>query len=200
MDVPQVSTCRPAGRSRNDSACPSPSASYTRSLSSQAPRLGGVPPRHTGSVVSARVRASVLPTEPAHYDEAARLYRRCRREGETVRRLIDCLIAAVAIGAGVPVLLRRVGPSRRTRHRPGDGPHAAERRSQGATEGVLPDATVPRLPARENQASCSLRQGYLVRFSSAATRGQGSARGTEDSTVDPFRRHPVPTGRRTRMR
>jgi predicted nucleic acid-binding protein len=47
------------------------------------------------------VRASVLPTEPAHYDEAARLYRRCRREGETVRRLIDCLIAAVAIGAGV---------------------------------------------------------------------------------------------------
>ena len=51
-------------------------------------------------------RASVLPTEPAHYDEAARLYRRCRREGETVRRLIDCLIAAVAIGAGVPVLHR----------------------------------------------------------------------------------------------
>ena len=52
-------------------------------------------------------RASVLPTEPAHYDEAAaRLYRRCRREGETVRRLIDCLIAAVAIGAGVAVLHR----------------------------------------------------------------------------------------------
>ena len=51
-------------------------------------------------------RASVLPTEPTHYDEAATLYRRCRREGETVRRLIDCLIAAVAIGAGVPVLHR----------------------------------------------------------------------------------------------
>ena len=50
--------------------------------------------------------ASVLPTEPAHYDEAARLYRRCRREIETVRRLINCLIAAVAIGAGVPVLHR----------------------------------------------------------------------------------------------
>ena len=51
-------------------------------------------------------RASVLSTEPAHYDEAARLYRRCRREGETVRRLIDSLIAAGAIGAGVPMLHR----------------------------------------------------------------------------------------------
>ena len=51
-------------------------------------------------------RASVLATEPAHYDEAATLYHRCRREGETVRRLIDCLIAAVAIGAGVAVLHR----------------------------------------------------------------------------------------------
>ena len=30
-----------------------------------------------------------------------------RREGETVRRLIDCLIAAVAIGAGVPPVLHR---------------------------------------------------------------------------------------------
>ena len=51
-------------------------------------------------------RASVLLTEPAHYDTAATLYRRCRGEGETVRRLIDCLIAAVAIGADVPVLHR----------------------------------------------------------------------------------------------
>ena len=49
-------------------------------------------------------RASVLPTEPAHYDEAAALYRRCRRGGETVRRMNDCLIAAVAIGAGLAVL------------------------------------------------------------------------------------------------
>ena len=51
-------------------------------------------------------RASVLPTEPAYYDAAVTLYRRCRREGETVRRLIDCLIAAAAIGANVPVLHR----------------------------------------------------------------------------------------------
>ena len=36
--------------------------------------------------------------------DAAALYRLCRQEGETVRKLIDCLIGAVAIGADVPVL------------------------------------------------------------------------------------------------
>ena len=49
-------------------------------------------------------RASVFATEPTHYEQAAGLYRSCRRSGETVRRLLDCLIAAVAISAGVPVL------------------------------------------------------------------------------------------------
>lgn len=51
-------------------------------------------------------RAIVLPTDPVHYEEAATLFRRCRREGETVRRLVDCLIAAIAIRADVPVLHR----------------------------------------------------------------------------------------------
>lgn len=49
-------------------------------------------------------RAAVFPTGPMHYDDAAALYRLCRREGETVRKLIDCLIGAVAIRADVPVL------------------------------------------------------------------------------------------------
>lgn len=49
-------------------------------------------------------RASVIPTGPVHYEAAAALYRACRREGETVRKLIDCLIGAVAISAGVPIL------------------------------------------------------------------------------------------------
>ena len=49
-------------------------------------------------------RATVLPTTVADYDNAAALYRRCRRQGETVRKLIDCLIASTAIRAGVPVL------------------------------------------------------------------------------------------------
>jgi predicted nucleic acid-binding protein len=49
-------------------------------------------------------RAALIPTEPADYETAAALYRTCRRRGETVRKLIDCLIAAHAIRAGMPVL------------------------------------------------------------------------------------------------
>ena len=49
-------------------------------------------------------RATMLPTTPADFDEAAALYRMCRRRGETVRKLIDCLIAAVAIRAGAELL------------------------------------------------------------------------------------------------
>jgi predicted nucleic acid-binding protein len=49
-------------------------------------------------------RASIVATEPSDYEDAAALYRSCRRGGETVRRLIDCLIAAVAIKANIPVL------------------------------------------------------------------------------------------------
>ena len=40
----------------------------------------------------------------ADYEEAAAIYRHCRGQGATVRRLNDCLIAAVAIRAGVPLL------------------------------------------------------------------------------------------------
>ena len=53
-------------------------------------------------------RATILPTTVSDYDEAAALYRRCRSQGETVRKLIDCLIASVAIRAGVPILHRDV--------------------------------------------------------------------------------------------
>ena len=49
-------------------------------------------------------RAAVIPVQPTDYEDAAALYRRCRRQGETVRKLIDCLIASVAIRAGVPIL------------------------------------------------------------------------------------------------
>jgi predicted nucleic acid-binding protein len=49
-------------------------------------------------------RASLLPTAPADYEQAAALYRTCRRAGSTVRKLIDCLIASVAIRAGAAVL------------------------------------------------------------------------------------------------
>jgi predicted nucleic acid-binding protein len=49
-------------------------------------------------------RASILPTEPVDYDAAAALYRTCRQRGHTVRKLIDCLIAALAIRGNVPIL------------------------------------------------------------------------------------------------
>ncbi len=49
-------------------------------------------------------RAAVIPTSATDYEDAASLYRRCRRQGETVRKLVDCLIAATAIRAGVPIL------------------------------------------------------------------------------------------------
>ena len=49
-------------------------------------------------------RATVIPITAIDYDEAAALYRRCRRNGETVRKLIDCLIAAVTIRADAVLL------------------------------------------------------------------------------------------------
>ena len=49
-------------------------------------------------------RAAVFHTRPIDYDQAATLYRQCRRNGETVKKLIDCLIAAVAIRNDVVML------------------------------------------------------------------------------------------------
>jgi hypothetical protein len=49
-------------------------------------------------------RAVLLPTESIDFDTAAAVYRSCRSRGRTVRKLIDCLIAAVAMRANVPLL------------------------------------------------------------------------------------------------
>ena len=49
-------------------------------------------------------RPVLLPTYRTDYDAAAALYRRCRRQGTTIRSMLDCLVAAVAIRNGVPVL------------------------------------------------------------------------------------------------
>src|SRR5437879_7034003 len=38
------------------------------------------------------------------YEEAAAIYRTCRRAGLTIRRLVDCLIAVVAINADASLL------------------------------------------------------------------------------------------------
>jgi predicted nucleic acid-binding protein len=55
-------------------------------------------------------RFRVLPIEGlADYEAAAELYRRCRARGETVRKLTDCLIAAVAMRSGATALHRDHG-------------------------------------------------------------------------------------------
>jgi predicted nucleic acid-binding protein len=60
--------------------------------------------RHLNDLRRLLARASVLPTASGDYENAAVLYRACRQSGATVRKLIDCLIAAVAIRADVPIL------------------------------------------------------------------------------------------------
>jgi predicted nucleic acid-binding protein len=44
--------------------------------------------------------------EPSDWEQAALLYRACRRGGTTVRRLPDCLIAALAMRVGAQLLHR----------------------------------------------------------------------------------------------
>ncbi len=53
--------------------------------------------QHLAQLRRLLARASLLSTTTADYDQAAALYRQCRTRGETVRKLIDCLIASVAI-------------------------------------------------------------------------------------------------------
>ncbi|MHB1500159.1 MAG: type II toxin-antitoxin system VapC family toxin [Candidatus Dormibacteria bacterium] len=53
--------------------------------------------RHLQQLRSLLGRAQMIHCTPPDFSQAATLYRRCRSGGETVRRLIDCLIAAVAI-------------------------------------------------------------------------------------------------------
>lgn len=60
--------------------------------------------RHLGDLRRLLARASVISTESIDYEEAASLYRSCRRKGDTVRKLIDCLIASVAIRSGISLL------------------------------------------------------------------------------------------------
>lgn len=61
---------------------------------------------HESELAALLSLSSSVPVEHADWVDAARLQRRCRAGGETVRRLPDCLIAAVAIRAGVEVLHR----------------------------------------------------------------------------------------------
>lgn len=60
--------------------------------------------QHLDDLRGLLARGALLTTDPADFEEAAVLYRACRRGGETVRKLIDCLISATAIRMSIPVL------------------------------------------------------------------------------------------------
>ena len=60
--------------------------------------------RHLRELRGLLARGVVLATPPGHYEAAAALYRTCRGQGETVRKLFDCLVAAHAIDAGIQLL------------------------------------------------------------------------------------------------
>ena len=49
---------------------------------------------------------AVPAASPADHELAAELYRAARRAGETVRSLLDCLVAAAALRLDLPVLAR----------------------------------------------------------------------------------------------
>lgn len=65
---------------------------------------GGRDERHVSQLRGLLERTSLVSVEPLDYESAAGLYRACRFRGETVRKLIDCLIAAAAIRCGAELL------------------------------------------------------------------------------------------------
>lgn len=66
---------------------------------------GGRDESHTAQLRSLLARCEFVPIDGLNdYETAAAMYRRCRRAGETIRALTDCLIAAVAIRTGLDVL------------------------------------------------------------------------------------------------
>lgn len=68
--------------------------------------LAGIPDPAAAQGLRSRLRAFPLLRVQglADYEEAAALFRECRAAGYTVRSLIDCIIAAVAIREGASVL------------------------------------------------------------------------------------------------
>jgi hypothetical protein len=74
--------------------------------------------QHLHDLRALLARATIIPTEPTEYEYAAALYRSCRRRGETVRKLIDCLIAASAIRESIPILHADIDFEVLARHTP----------------------------------------------------------------------------------
>lgn len=59
---------------------------------------------HLADLRALLARCTNLPLSAEDYEAAASLYRTCRHGGETVRKLVDCLIAAAALRHDVPLL------------------------------------------------------------------------------------------------
>jgi predicted nucleic acid-binding protein len=66
---------------------------------------GAKDPGHLQNLRRLLTGCHLLPVQGlADFEDAAAFYRSCRTQGVTIRRLTDCLIAAVAVRAGVPLL------------------------------------------------------------------------------------------------
>lgn len=60
---------------------------------------------HRDALRSLLARCHFTPTAgPSDYEDAAELYRACRRAGHAVRALTGCLVASVAIRSGLALL------------------------------------------------------------------------------------------------
>ena len=66
--------------------------------------VGARDERHLNDLRRLLAMATHIATLPTDYDDATALFRTCRQRGGTVRKLIDCLITAIAIRVDVPIL------------------------------------------------------------------------------------------------
>jgi predicted nucleic acid-binding protein len=78
---------------------------YTTDVVMMEVLAGGRDETHADQLRRLLGRCEFIATEGlGDFERAAGLYRRCRRAGETVRSLTDCLIAAVAMRGNLEVL------------------------------------------------------------------------------------------------
>ena len=60
--------------------------------------------QHVTQLEKLLARATTIKTEPVDFDNAAAIYRACRKLGVTIRAQIDCLIAAIAIRTNTKII------------------------------------------------------------------------------------------------
>ena len=59
---------------------------------------------HVTQLEKLLARATTIKTESVDYDNAAAIYRACRKLGVTIRAQIDCLIAAIALRTNTKII------------------------------------------------------------------------------------------------